>query len=491
MKSGLNRLISFKINILNILRNMKLETIFLIIFLGFGTIFVFMIPPGWNTDEPDHTYRIYQLSTGNLFSEKVTSPAGFKAYGGSVSSGLVNMYDDAGVKVAGADAVNGAVKVDTLYESHPNILKYKDDGALTSINFSGAALYSPITYALYIPIFLMGKFLSFPFFITIMAARLIGLFATGIAFYFAIKHIKIGKWIIFVVGLLPVTVVQSASVGADAPLIAVSVLFVAYVTNVIFSKTQPTIKQYGLLAIIGLLLTVIKLAYAPLTLLILAIPLVRNKISKRSLLLAVTAILIAVIPGLIWTSMVSYVDTNSNLQSNFPLQQEFILSNPILYLKTLYYTFFTNEQAPLDGLFGNAIWGSVPLPAIFSYLAVCVGLSAVGVKNSREIVLGKANNVRKNLWRVSFLGVCIITAVLISTVLYVYSSTLYQSSIIGLQARYFIPLLPLILLAFYGNFFKNQKSIKVVIMCLCTFILIGAVLTTYHRLYQTLPTLLR
>lgn len=473
------------------LAKLAIEKIFLVLFLAFGLVFVAIIPPGWNTDEPDHTYRIYQLSVGNLFSEEVTSPLGNRAFGGQVPSGLVNLYKDAGVRDAGASAVDATQKARDLYKQNPEMAKYTYDGTLSEINFSGAALYSPVTYAIYIPVYLAGKLFSLSFLSTLIIARIIGLIITGLAFYFAIKHIKVGKWAILVIGLLPTTVIQAASVGADAPLIATSVLFVMYAVNRIFQKDPVTNKQFAVLALLGALLTFMKLAYAPFVLLILAMPFIKKSFNKKSIIAALIAVCIALVPSIIWTMSVSYIDTNSNLQADFSLQKEFILTDPYSYLKTIYYTFFTPERAPLEGMFGTAIWGSVTLPAIFTYLAVAIAVLSISVRDKREQAIEKVGIFFNRAWRISLLLVSAMTVVLIATVLYIYSSTLYQSTIIGLQSRYFVPLLPLILIAAYGNFYKKQNFIKFIILFVITVILIGMVLIVYHRLYQTLPLLLR
>lgn len=482
---------NYLLAIIKSIKKWKLEKVFLIIFLTFGLFFAFIIPPGWNTDEPDHSYRIYQLSVGNLFSEQVVSPMGNRAFGGEVPKGLVDLYKDAGVRDAGSSAVDKTQKADLLIANHPGILSYGNDGNFTSINFSGAALYSPVTYALYIPIYLLGKVFSLSFFSTLIIARIVGLLASAAAFYFAIKYIRIGKWALFVVGLLPTTIIQAASVGADAPLTAVSVLFLAYAVNSIFYTKPLTNRRYLILATLGIVLTLIKLAYAPFMLLIMAIPLIRKEFNRRAILTALVAIIIALTPSVIWTGLVSYVDTNSNLQANFPLQKEFIVTEPYSYLKTVYYTFFTPEQAPLEGLFGTAIWGSVTLPAIFTYLAVGACLISTAIRDQRETVLDRIKKYQNYTWRLSLLAVSMVTALLIATVLYIYSSTVYQSTIIGLQARYFIPLLPLLLIAVYGNFYKNQKIMKIIVISLVILILIGTAFIVYHRLYQTLPILLK
>ncbi len=157
---------------------MRLETLFIILFLGFGVVFTLTVPPGWNTDEPDHTYRIYQLSTGNLLSEEVKTPSSLKAFGGEVPTNLIRLYDDIGVRAPGAVS-DTTVKVSGLYQAKPEILTLSDDGQRTVTNFSGAALYSPVTYAMYVPIFWLGHVLSLPFFWIILVARLVGLVLTG------------------------------------------------------------------------------------------------------------------------------------------------------------------------------------------------------------------------------------------------------------------------------------------------------------------------
>lgn len=473
------------------LRSFKLETIFLVIFLPFGLLFVAMIPPGWNTDEPDHTYRIYQLSRGNLLSEPVISPFGNHAFGGEVPAGLVNLYKDAGVRDAGASAVDKTKKANDLVESHPDITKYKSNGEKTNINFSGAALYSPVTYAFYIPVFWIGKLFSLSFFSILIIARIVGLLAVGLTIYFAIKYIKVGKWIVFFVGLLPTTIIQAASVGADGVLIGAALAFTAYWVNCVFNKSGIGLRHYLVLGLIGAILALMKLAYAPMLLLILVLPfVVRARVTKKSIITALIVTILALVPALVWTLMVSYIDTNSNLQANFPLQKEFILEHPLTYLKTLYYTFLTPMQTPLEGMYGTAIWGSVSLPAAFTFIASAIAVLTTTVKDPRELSLSRLSARSRTIWRVSLLATVAVTTTVIATALYIYSSTLHQSSIIGLQARYFVPLLPLILLGIYGNFIKNQKIVKVAIILTSTFLLIGMALIVYQRLYQVIPEII-
>jgi uncharacterized membrane protein len=473
------------------LRKLNIEALFLSIFIFFGLIFIVIVPPGWNTDETNHIYRIYQLSKGDLLSEQVMDNyAHVKAYGGNVSSNLVKLFDDTIVSEPGAVG-NPNKKIGNVYRSRPEILKLSDSNKQESTHFSGAALYSPVSYAVYLPIFWLGNLLSLPFFWIIMVSRLAGLLVAGLAIFFAIKIIPAGKWILFAIALLPGIVVQSAAVGADSPELAACFLFTAFIVKFIYGSRKLRFWDFGIFFAVAMWLTLIKLAYAPLVLLLLALPLVKKDCRNRkdTVLLGLTLVL-SLVPSLVWTHMVSYIDINSNPQANFAAQKMFVLHEPVTYLKTLYYTFFTNAQMSLNNITGSFIWDSAPLPAIYAYLGVVAVALSLFVKSFRESKIIKLTKKQLVVWRSAILAIVGITALLIATTLYIFSTTLHQSSIVGLQSRYFLPLLPLLLLGFYGNNARNQLSVKKAIVIMSVLVLIGTVLTICFRLYQAPPLII-
>lgn len=469
----------------------KIENLFLVIFLLFGFLFVFIIPPGWNTDEPDHTYRIAQLASADLLSEPVTSPYGNRAFGGQVPQSLVGFYTELGVRDAGANAINTGQRINDLYVTHPQIKGFEYSGKTTAINFSGAALYSPVTYAPYLPSFIIGKQFSISLYHTILIARICGLLFVAAILYISIKKILFGKWIIFAVGLLPIVLVQATTIGADGPAIAVAILFLTVFVNTIFKRKKVTIRQYLLLMAIGIILALIKIGYTPLVGLIFFIPFITNDYkSIRNVGIATGATVFAVLPAFLWSRAVSYIDTNSNLQANFPLQESFILHQPLIYIKTLFYTFFSDVQSPMHNLFGTSVWASASLPDILAYLAVAILVVSALVTSSRDIHVEHFFKKFPLFWRIGLLVLSVFTAIFISTILYIYSSSLKQSSISGIQARYFIPLIPFVLIALYGNTLRRQKGPKWFIVISSIVMLLGMLFVVYHRLYQNLPTIL-
>ena len=59
----------------------SVEHLFLLLYIPIGLLFLFTIPLGQNPDEPDHTYRAWQLSTGNIISDPI-KPDGKSRFGG-------------------------------------------------------------------------------------------------------------------------------------------------------------------------------------------------------------------------------------------------------------------------------------------------------------------------------------------------------------------------------------------------------------------------
>ena len=445
-------------------------------------------PPGWGTDEPSHTYRVYQLSSGDIRSEKVIDD-GYLTYGGQVPTNLVKFFDQTGVNAPNAP-LEPTVKVNGLYSKNPNIRNIKDDGQRRLASFSGAALYSPITYAIYIPVFWIGKWLSLSFFWMVMISRLVGLLVTALAFFYAIKLTPIGKWIFFAVGLLPAVIAQAATVGADAPQLAASVLFVTGALRLILASSKPRLRHWALMALLGIILVLIKIVYAPMVLLLLAVPLIRkDSRDRRTWLLATAAVILAIVPGLIWLHLVSYIKVNSNLQANFAGQKHFIITHPLTYLNVLYQTLLTNSQAATANISGNFIWSSAPLPALHAYMSMAAMVCSLFAISGREKAI--STNSRLRGLRFILLGISILAAILVATALYVYSTPLKASSVWGIQSRYFIPLLPMVLLLFWGNSAKNQRVIKIAIVVLSCLVLVGGLLTVYDRLYVTLPAILQ
>lgn len=128
---------------------------------------------------------------------------------------------------------------------------------------------------------LVGFLLRFGFIPTLFLGRLTNLVFFAFLSSYAVKKAPVAKSIFAVCALLPMTLHLAASYSRDSNLLAFTFLFVALILNLAFGK-QETLswKQLALPCIIGLLIAPSKIVYFPLMALVCLIP--AKRLGNRS-----------------------------------------------------------------------------------------------------------------------------------------------------------------------------------------------------------------
>lgn len=455
-----------------------LERLFASIFLVFGITLALLVPPGWNNDEREHIYRAQQLSTGQLAAQAYIF-AGNKAIGGYVPESLVMLLND-------TKAQDLSSRKAQSFDQNAHLAQ-PDNGRTTRQQFANTALYSPIAYIPQVAAFWLGHDLGY--FWIIILGRILGVLMVTTAAYYSIKHIKVGKWILFAIALLPSFTMQAATFGADAMALALSVIFVTCIVNLLFAKAIAWRHAAGLTAV-AIALAMVKSAYMPFLLLLPALPFMNKDLrSWRHWLKLSIPLIGSIAAGLWWISATHYIEVVS-YAANREVQQNFVLAQPGMYLITLFYTFVTNLQIGMYGsLVGSYVWNTAPLSPLFAYLAVGAVLASVFVTDKREQLRGLKQRIATRLrglrWAAFLVGTT--TILLTVTAVYVYFTPPYRTSIDGVQGRYFLPLLPLLLIGLYGNTLKNQITAKRFIVLAVLVAQMGGIITLYMRLYESVP----
>lgn len=111
-------------------------------------------------------------------------------------------------------------------------------------------------------------------------ARVFNLLVYIIIFAAAIRFVPRGKWLLVFIGVLPQSVFIASSISSDTINIAWCALFITYVLKLFAAKKPLKKPQLVALVAIGIVLFWLKVAYAPLWLLILAL---KRPILKTSL----------------------------------------------------------------------------------------------------------------------------------------------------------------------------------------------------------------
>lgn len=427
---------------------------FLYIAILWGTMMIFILPPFMVPDEPAHFFRSYQISEGKFFG-KVEG----NKLGAHLPVSLLKLHNEVFQDRDSFLMDKGFIK--RLMSVKLN----RDDRAF--LFFPNTSLYSPIPY---IPQALginMGKNFNAPPLILLYLGRLFNLFFWILIVYFAIKQIPIYKWLFVVLALLPMSINQASSTSADVILNALSFLIIALTLNwSLDDKKIMGIPELLIIIAISILLTLSKSIYFVLAGLFLIIPISNYKSKKQFYIYGIYISVITLITFLINYSIVKHLisqiqpieDIYGGAQSIAPKinpdkQLQLILDDKWGFMKLIWRSFWWYKYMTTQSFIGIFGWMNVVLYKYYYILAYfSIGILAI-----------VESNPMYQLKR----GIKIFMIFLFISVIILFSITMYLSwnnvgdlMVDNLQGRYFIPIVPLILMIFYNNRFENiQKYI--------------------------------
>ena len=282
--------------------------------------------------------------------------------------------------------------------------------------------------------------------------------------YIAIKIIPFAKRAITVLLLTPTSMQVAASFSYDCMLNACSLLFVAYVLFLAYEKKSVRLKDWVILILSSVIMSPIKVIYLALVFLVFLIP--NNKMNRNNvkalmskIALLVTNLLVVLISRI--TSITYLVETSETnkmvgeVVKGYDL--ETIIRNP---LKVIVLWVNTIKMKPADWL--TECIGGQPLSSgvVVSWFVVAVMLviCVLGliVEENERVILAKGKVV-------SIIISLIISLALLLT--FTLDTTRFIDPWVkGLQGRYFVPVLPLVMLAVQNKCIIVKKSIQVQLM---------------------------
>lgn len=425
--------------------NVRLEVIFLIAFTCMGMLFMLLIPAKLGADEDAHLNTVYKIAE-RLEGWESTDPERSVVLQEEVDNAL------------GVDDTSHA-----YYSAYYDYLRAgRTNEALAEMGYWGNVENPKITY--------------FPAALGIVAGRHLGLSAPGIilmgrAFsffvvllllFYAIRRIPFGKELLFTITMLPTMLQESATINADGIDIALAFALTAAVLSRLYGeKDKERFLDYGILIVTALLLSRCKFgALLPFGLL----PLIfffrflkkrkdglsslpkKERIEETvlgigALILPVICLLAGFLPlfgftvnaygGTIWSEHYQLSELIRD-----PAGTAFLLGSTV-YEKLDFYLF---------SLGGTSLgWMNILLPQFLILLGLFfVILSSLPEKKE----LGRMQTKEK-LW---YFLIAFLTAAFAVGGMLIGWTNKGASSIEGVQGRYFLPVLPLFLLAL-----RNKK----------------------------------
>lgn len=422
----------------------KLHFSFLAISLIFGINIVFLMPTYFSFDEREHFVKAYQIASFDLGIEEnkeVNWPENIEQF----------------------FSFNGKSTSFDTGEEKSNYYGIFDNNEYDYYHYFGttAKTYLPTAYFPAAFGILLGKALSLPFIYTFYLGRFFNMLMYCIVISVLIKYIKVGKRIIFALGLLPAMLYLSCSYSADPVTYVFSIATVSVFVNMYYSEknTIPLLNILLFLVCAGIMITG-KMTYTPIVLLLLIVPNQNFKMNgdlnykkKRNTVVGIKTLSILII-GLIVVANLKYSSYNGLAQwpvegVNVTEQIIFILNHIVLYLNICVNFVLKTLPSYFEGPIGNfAYSGMFSVGIIY---AVTISLFLLAVIDNDE------NSYNMKLLGKGYLLLCIILSWgLTITSLYLSFTPVGAQSIAGVQGRYFAPLLFPMFLLFRTNKIKNS-----------------------------------
>ncbi len=443
MKSFYTRLTIFSINFrknLRILVNHPTE-IFVIFALVFGVLFVFQLPPLNGTDEFTHFPRVYQISQGTFWEQKLPNDQ----YGGYLPNNINNMinaYRNLSRSGNEIQYKSQAQQLDHIYNSINQVGAHYSQAIFTSV-----VIYPPWAYIPSVIGVLIAKTLALPLIWYVYIGRIITLLFYIALAAWAIKLLPRGKWFLVALALLPTSLSQASIVSADGLVNGLSWLIIAYTLAVFARKVSLNWQRLVIIFIASLWLSVIKDGYTLIAILPLVIPIEFLGKKLYGWLWRISSFIIIGTVSLLFAIRTSHVAASTvltprlNTYINSKAQFHFIVNHLLLFTsRVLVQPFTKNYDTVYEGFVGivtsRLVYLSLPIMGLL-YLVLFLSISAIHIMP--EVV-----KYKKRLYGSAFV-IIVGTYFLVSLAFYVGNTQVGASDVFGVYGRYFLPFIPIII----------------------------------------------
>src|SRR5699024_683445 len=267
---------------------------------------------------------------------------------------------------------------------------------------------------------------------------LVGILCTLIIYY-SIKYIPVGKEVLAICSLLPMNVAERASLSADGFTYTVVIALFSFVIYSLRNENNITNKMKVMMYILVFFLASCKVIYFILGFLVLLIP--NKKFGSK---------LKGVSVG--WLKIASRYLVNTNGGATSSGKVMFMLKHPFNYIEIMNNTLWKNIFAHIEQM----IVGPLGALNIEINSGILILLLIVLV---RYCVFDFKLNLR-----VLFIWIlCLANVLLIYTSLYVQwtpalNGVFQITEIIGIQVRYFLPILPIMMVSLQLNKINNKDA---------------------------------
>lgn len=396
----------------------SLPKIFLVFVIPIGLMLMAIFPVGRVPDEIFHFARAYGVSQGQLVADFKEDGTGGSVFSENVLKAIHWEKD-----LTYRDYLEN-FKYTVNNNDNTNFERYTNTAQYPFLTYLPQAVGIKIADTMGLPVLWMALF-----------GRLFNFMVWVILMYFAIKLMPFKKLSVLFLAFLPMMLQESISLSADPIVNGAAFLLIAYVLHLRYGVERAVnFKDWSILGVLALVVSVCKIVYAPICLALFLIPEKRFK-QKRTKYIGIGILAIVVIAvTMLWTMMAMKYHLRPDEGVSVTGQAEYIMLAPFEFVKIMIRTLANNLYVFMENIVCNPLgWKDIPMdswcPAILIIMLVLVAVFDTAkekIKKYDKLCMG-----------------IIATAVtlLIFVVEYLAWTQVGGGGVDGIQGRYFIPIL--------------------------------------------------
>lgn len=313
-----------------------------------------------------------------------------------------------------------------------------------------------------IPTFYLGRLFNFTFFV--------------MCSYWSVRIIPYGKQILICICLLPITLHIASSYSYDATILGLSFLLIAQSTKIFCTNTKFSKTDLFIIVAICVLITPCKIIYSLILIPFLFIPSNKFRSKKQSIIFKILIICLASAYIAI-TSIARFdffnatpdlspnPDTRGSQEGTF-YKLENITSDPLGFVEIILNTINEKSSSYITQLLGGSLgWFQsniqAPLLFVLSYFLI---LTSTLIKQPYE-----KRYIPTKIRVLYFVVFCAISF-LIMLSMYLGWTFNSENVINGIQGRYFLPVLPILLLALKPRLIYSRINISIILIIIISFV---------------------
>lgn len=424
--------------------------LFVVLALIFGLTLAIINPPFFGIDERAHYLRAYQIAQGDVLPTTVGKDHQPGAYLPTnltrlVNTSTANLTDT--ITNPRTNLINRKYaelsKYSVYYHSYFSTQKIND--YVSDDQLSGTFSYNPVAYSGLALGVKVGEIFRLPILYNMYLTRIFGLLTFIVIVYYAIKLAPRYKWFIVAIALLPVTLFQASTISIDGVMCAVAFLLFGLLIKVWDNGMKQKPLLYGSLIPASIILFgLTKTPYTILLLPFIFLPANKFKHRKSAYTWKLIWVVIPLIITGIWLLYTGHITRESIAwysQANVASQLVYLKHHLLSFIPILFRTFYyycDNIFGTMIGWVGNESVG-LPLTIISGLFFAIISIAVLLEK--LQVNFHKVNKLNKSMLPLTAAGLI----VAVSMSLYLVDSSTGARIINGIQGRYFIPILPIIL----------------------------------------------